>query len=324
MRIQSFIIALAMTGCAFDDTEPELETGEVESESSVHQWQLRGALNQKSEWQVGMAYYGGRLQMVHNGHGTPSELWSTYFDGTRWSTNVKLTQRSTGGPALFVHGGQLKMVYRASGQNRLMMSTFNGSTYGTPITIGSLLGYEQIKSEPTAAVYGGQLYVGYCTNGSIRVDRFNGAQWSLVYQNVLSSSASCEHVELAVIPDTGQLHFEVASIWDPGYGDPSHTIYETRTSNGTSWTAPAILQNKKTKQPMSIVSCGGVTHLTHGGYSNASEIWWSERINGAWYHDYRLPGHQSWGGAALGCYGTRAIMVHNGLYGDLQWLEFGL
>jgi hypothetical protein len=53
---------------------------------------------------------------------------------------LRSARYSTGGPSLFVHGSQLKMIYRAASQNRLVMSTYNGSTYGTPVTIGSYLG----------------------------------------------------------------------------------------------------------------------------------------------------------------------------------------
>ena len=328
MRIQPFIIALALAGCA---TEPELDTddidtGQIESESSVYQWAFRGYPNQMSEWQVGMTYFNGRLHMVHNGHGTPNELWRSSFDGTRWSTNVKLpsTHRSTGGPALTVHGGQLKMIYRAAGQNRLMMSaSLDGNTYGTPVTIGSYLGTEQLVSEPSATVFGGQLYVGYCTAHALRVDRFNGASWSLVYKETYASNATCEHVELAVVPDDGALHAVVATITDFSYGDPAYLMRDLRTFTGTSWAGSGQSLTMKTKQPISITTCNGITHMTHGGYSDGSEIWWAERMNGAWTTDFRVPGRYSWGGAALGCFGSRAIMVYPNTSGSLEWLEFG-
>src|SRR4029079_3974687 len=89
----------------------------------------------------------------------------------------------------------------------------------------------------------------------------------------------------------------------------------------SSWPVRALTM--KSKKPISIVTCSNVTHLVHGGFSNDSEIWWTERSGSHWNADVRVPNQASEGGAALGCLG-RPVMVHNGGYSQLWWSYFGL
>lgn len=330
MRIQAILIAAALAGCGIEDETDQLETGEVEAASSVYQWAWQGYVpNQKSYWQVGTASYKGRLQLVHNGMGTPSQLWSSSFDGTTWTANKLLSLTSTGGPSLVVHGDKLKMIYRAAGQNRLMMSTFDDSrrpedpAYIMPVTIGSYLGTETLTSEPAAATYGGKLYVAYCTQHKLRIDRFDGVGWSLAFSQAYAPNGWCEHVELAVLPDDGALHVVYSTMADLAYGDPSYAMRDYRTFDGISFASTGQTLTMKTKQPISITSCNGITHMTHGGFSTSSEIWWAERRYGAWSTDFRVPSMYSTGGAALACFGTKTLMIFPDISGWLNRMEFG-
>lgn len=320
MRILPLLF-LAVAGCATDDM---LDTGEVELElHSVWQWTFPTQFNpvQASKYQVGLAPFNGQLHMVHSGSSNPQELWWSKFNGSSWSQNVKLSQTSTGGAALVVHQSQLAMIYRAYGQNRLMKSTSNGiGTFGTPVTIGAGLGSESLQGEPAATVYGGQLYVAYCTNSAVHVDQLVGSSWTQRMRFPFGSNG-CEHVEIAEVPGNG-LHLLVET--HISFGGGSYPIYESLSSDGTNWTG-IISTGMQTKQPISVVTCNGITHLTHGGVSDENDIWWSEWDHGAWSPDIEMPNRGSLGGAALGCYGgTRTLEIHPAGGNRLYQSEFGL
>jgi len=331
-HLRLLLISLAVAGCAMDG-EPELDTDSVESASTVTQWKARGWVpNQKSEYQVGLAYFNGRLQMVHNGHSDPHELWWTSFDGNSWTANVKLPHRATGGPALQVRNGRLDMVYRDASQNRLLIASYDGFTFGAPRAAGSPLDGQVLKSEPATGLtsFGKDLLVAYCTNTSVRIDRYDGTRWELAHSIPAPDYSTCEHVELAGVIGGGEMNLYYATE-NEMISWRDYPIYEVN-GDGFSWGTPRALPNKKTKQPISIVTCRGKTHMTHGGLSDASEVWWSERVrnpNGSydWGPDERVPNQHSWGGAAVGCMGgiedpQRTFMIHNNTDGRLYQLEF--
>jgi hypothetical protein len=312
MRIQTIMMAVALAGCGIETETDDIDTGETESEATVTQWASfqqiynTNGSGQRSEWQVGLAGYAGRLYMVHNGDSNKHDLWQTTYGPGGWVNDSKIDgMYSTGGPSMTVHNGSLKMVFRSHNSNQLKLSTFASGRYQPPVVIGSALGTEWLYSEPSATVFGGKLYVAYCTNGATRVDRQDGATWTNVLRMPMSG---CQDVELAVLPDTGQLHLV--------YALTSGFMYETKTSNGYWWTSSQYLY-KKTAQPISIVSCNGTTHMVHGGHDSPTQIYWSERRNGAWITDARVGQEASYGGAAVGCYPgpiNQTVMVHNGTF----------
>jgi hypothetical protein len=332
MRIQTIMMAVALAGCGIETETDDLDTGETESASSVEQWTpARSIPGQRSVYQPGLAFFNGQLRMVHSGYSNPSELWYSAFNGVSWSTNAKLNGiTSHGGPSLIVHGGVMKMIYRLS--NRLMMSTYSGSgsTFYAPVTIGSYLGTESLRSEPATALLNGQLYVAYCSSQAVRVDRLNSNNtWTNVVRKTFSDSRDyCEHVELAAVRDPNpyylfwNLHLEYAVANTYFSNMP---LYEMRSGDGTSWTAQASL-NRESMQPMSIAECNATTHFIHGGNVYApNQIRWMERIGYSWGSSFQVPAKFSTSGAALGCYGSRTIMVYpdDNSNDDLRWSEFG-
>ncbi len=322
------MMAVALTGCALE-TEPEdVETSEIEAAASVYQWIDRGTIaGQLSDQQVGLAEYNGKLHMVHTGVaavGTGNELYMSSYNGSSWSSQIRIrtaSVRATNGPALVAHDGLLHMVFRAANQNRLVMSTmYQEVSYGPAQTIGSHLGYETIVGKPSAASWNGQIYVAYCTKNALRIDRFDGGStWTLVKKEQFSTSTTCNHVGLTVIPETATLHVVYAT----NVGS-QQLMHEQVTWDGTGWyyINNNNLYGMKTNKPVSMVTCNGITHMVHGGYTS-HQVYWAERYNGIWKYDYAVPNQVSYnGGAAVGCLGSRAIMVHNGL-NTLKWLQFG-
>lgn len=320
MRIQALLFVVAASGCAISDEDTRL--GSTEGALSVWQWTDDVQIpSQSSQYQPGLAYYGGRLHMVHNGSSNPSELWWSRWNGSSWTTNVKLTHTATGGPALAVFDGELVMIYRAAGQNRLLMSRSRGTSWSSPVTAGTSLGSSQLRAEPAVAVHQGNLYAAYCKGIGVQIDRYDGASWTSAGFLAPPSALGCEHVEIASLPDSGRLHV----VYSVGHLQPypGTYLYEVTSATGTSWTAPAYMHQSSEKE-ISIVTCDGITHMVHGGNATPREIWWAFRDHGAWTEDVTVPNQASEGGSALGCFaGTRTLMVHNGGTHQLWQSEFG-
>lgn len=334
MRIQTIMMAVALAGCGIETETDDIETGETESESSVEQWTPSRAVSpvQRSVYQPGLAFFNGQLRMVHSGYSNPAQLYYSAFNGVSWSADAPLSGiTSHGGPSLITHQGIMKMIYRVS--NRLLMRNYSGSgsNFGSPVTIGSALGYETLRSEPATAQLNGQLYVAYCTNQAVRVDRLNSNNtWTNVVRRTFTDSRDyCEHVEIAAVRDPNpyylfwnlHLQYAVASTY---FSDMP--MYEMRSGDGTSWTAPSHPYNWDSHQPISIAECNGTAHFIHGGDTfYPDQIRWMERTGYTWGPDYQVPGKYSTSGAALGCYGSRTIMVYpDDNDGDkLKWSEFG-
>lgn len=304
------------------ELDDELETSQIEIAATVYNWsddqQISG---QRSAYQVGLAQLGGRVHMMYTTD--YGYLYSARFDGTYWTSasQINVTARADYGPALVNHGGQLRLVYRSRGENRLMMSTSStGTSWTAPVTAGSTLGGATILNAPAAVSHGGSLYIGYCTRTNagdrIRIDRLDGAAWTKVTE--LAVTLRCQHVTLASHPDG---RFDILASLESGYSGNWY-IYEW-TGLGTPSSSWAVRNLRMmSKKPMSVVTCGGNTHLVHGGFSTPREIWWTVRENGEWLGDTKIPNQASEGGSSLACLGTQTIMVHNGGYPDLWWARY--
>lgn len=325
MRIPLLLTALvASSGCA---TEPTTDT--FTSELSEYQWlDDRQIPSQSAERQPALANLGGTLHMLHSGNSSPNELWHSSFNGTSWSSNVKLPMAAANTVGLATFNGQLTLVYQPAGQNRLVMQTStNGTSWTGAVTAGSTLGAHTLASGVSLALHGGYLFAGYCREDRIQIDRFDGTSWSSatyygVPADTIFHTYACQHVALGHLPDTNRLDI-LYSILETGTFGNNTKIYES-TATGTttlSTTAP-VYTNKNAQTPMSIVTCGGITHLVHGGDTYPDKIYWSYRDGGVWVDDLVVPSQTSDAGAALGCDGT-AIMVHNGGTNQLWWTYFG-
>jgi hypothetical protein len=309
--MKKLVLALMLAGCATD-----YDTGEVESASTVYDWssdvQIAGAT---SAYQVGLA----SNLMVRNVNGT---LQTSRYSGGTWSSLYPVpSAHADYGPALVVYGGDSYVLYHAQGENRLMMSHGWNANWSVPVTAGSTIGSATINYAPAAVVYGSSLYAGYCTRSStgdaVRIDRYDGTTWTKVIE--YTSGLRCKHVTLGVLPD-GKL--DILANFESGFTG-TWFMYEWRgTGSPQQWWARGSL-SMKSKKPMSIVTCDGVTHLVHGGNSSPNEIWWTVYENGDWVGDTRIPNQASSGGAALGCYyGGPTLMVHNGTDANLWFSTY--
>lgn len=314
MKLLYGLIALGVVGCA---AEPD--TSSTTSDSSVWQWTDDVKLpNQSSSRQVALASFGGRLHMLHTVALSGPLQWSI-FNGETWSAGVELPQHADGSPALTVFNNRIAAVYKPRGENRIVMMTSDGHSWTTPVNAGSTLGTAQLISSPAIAVQSGTLYAAYCVRTSdgdkVRVDWLS-TDWSMM-QEIPTLGVSCRNVTLSTLPD-GRLDLLIST-----EGSSSWYMKEAIHNVGARYWAPPANLTMKSKTPMSIVTCNGLTHLVHGGYSTPSEIWWTLRDDTGWQQDVPVPHQASTGGAALGCFqGTRPIMVHNGGYDELWWSEF--
>jgi len=323
------VLATVSAGCVLDD--PDLGTDE--SEISVWQWTDDVQIpEQSSQFQVGLAPLGNKLHMLA-ANGSSGELYWSQFNGQGWTGRTPLGQYADYGPALTEHNGQLVTIYHRRGQNRLMMSTSNGETWSTPVTAGTSLGLWSLHYAPAVVSHDGELYVAYCRHSSyygeeVRVDRLEGTSWRYAAEFVPPYGAECKHIAMASLPD-GTLNVVWTQYKDNDWPtDDAWDVFEVKGSGPpmSSWPI-RIIQPAQSKKPPSMVTCDGLTHLVHGGFSNPDEIWWAAREGGPavnWTVNVKVPDQASSGGAALGCFdGTRTLMVHNGGTSQLWWSEFG-
>jgi len=321
MHKSNLLIAslLLTTGCLSDEAyeldADDVETSEVESAATVYNWSDDTPISAlSSAYQVGLASLGGRVHMVYTT--SYGYLSHARFDGFFWTGASPLPSvaRADYGPALVNHGSQLVLVYHARGENRLMMSTSSGSSWTNPVTVGSTLGGATILNAPAAVSHGGNLYIGYCTRTSagdfVRIDRRDGTAWTKIAE--LNAAFRCKHVALASLPD-GKLDI-IATVESGNTGDWYMFEWDGVGEPTSGWQRDMLPM--KSKKPVSIATCGGISHLVHGGFSTPREIWWTVREGGSWLGDSRIPNQASEGGSSLACWNDRTIMVHNG--GDSQ------
>ena len=335
--IPLFSLFAGAAGCLTDE---ELETSEVELEATVYAWSEDAPIGTsletwpRSDYQVGLATLNDRVAMVYTGKDyllysasygrTPFADRGGLFAIEGWSSAVKLpfSTRAGSGPALVNHGGQLVLVYHPRFENRLMMATSpNGADWTAPVTAGSTLGGAGILEAPAAVSHRGTLYIGYCTRTSagdrVRIDRLDGASWTKLAELPVTNYR-CAHVALASLPD-GKLDI-LANVENASTGTYSTFEWAGFGTPASTWLRYTL--GMKSKKPISIATCGGITHLVHGGHSTPNEIWWTVREGGYWLYDTRIPDQVSDGGASLACFGTDTIMVHNGSYDFLWWARY--
>ncbi len=331
----AILLSLLLVGCV-DAADDAPDLGESTDELSVWQWpdDVQVPL-QDSTRQVGLSWWNDRLHMVYTDYSSASSTnlkWSRY-DGTSWSGELSVGQNSDSNPTLAPFGDRLQLIYKPVGQNRLMMTSTGGSVWTSPVTIGRSLGSTSIRS-PSALAYNGKLYVAYCAHdsqnrGHVYVDRFDGTQW-IAYSSwqISSGGPLCQSVVMAYMPDTEEIELIYTVVHANG-GVPYSAIVRRRGTIGRSvsvWYSPEVLPSMKSAKPLSVVSCNGETHLTHGGFDGSiTEIWWSYRANGNWVNSQRVPNQWSGAGATLGCFDdTETVMVHNVSGGtDLMQSIFG-
>lgn len=320
---KSILLCMFLFGCGVDETAVgEAEgalTGSWSSDTQVpSQW---------SSYAVGLATYNGRLQMVYTGT-DGNQIWSTSFNGSSWSSPYSLGHAAQYNPALTVFQNRLALVYHPTNTNHLVMQTSSdGHAWTSPVNANSALGLASVENAPAATVYQGSLYVAYCkdlgTGGDrVHLDRTtDGVNWTSAAD--FSLYGTCQHVAIGTRPDG---RFDL--IYDTSYPDPSNPNFEqyamfealSSSPSGGTWVTTTLPMKSK-KQP-SFVTCGGITHLLHGGFSTEDEVWWSElQSNGTWATNLKLATHSD-GGAAVGCLGTTSYMVHNGGTTQLWYAQF--
>jgi hypothetical protein len=301
---------------------------DLDSESyalSVNDWADDVRIDGMSSAEMpALAFFGNKTYMVHNGSSDHLELyWTRRTESPtrgRWDADrVIPNKRAWGHPAL--------VVFREWGTFKLLMSTFRMSdkTWSSPVDVGTANGM-RIATPPSAVVVdfgdndptNDRLYLAYGRYQGgpgmkrVVVDMFDGSSWTSSGELAAEGAQSIPDV---AIGNTGsQLHLVWTTADDTILGSPIWTMQTregTAATNGSTW-APIQRFGWKNKTTTSILSCGGTTHLLHGGYEDANGIYWSYRRNGQWDAGAKVPGQASDGGAALGCANGQLFMVHNG------------
>lgn len=313
------------TGCLSDELPEDVELGDLVQYNSVHQWTEDIKIPAQSPYQPALAQVdSAALLAAFTRTGTKEvHIWRMGAPRT-WGLRAALPYRADYGPAMKMHGGAATLVYKGAGENRFLMtrSTDSGWHWSSPVTVGAGINGYTIVSPPSIESKDGNLFLAYCLRRNnidyVRIDRLQNGTWSSV-RHLELPGGRCRNVHLTTLAP-GNLHLVFneesisTGIW---------YMKQQLSSTGTTWTSSQTL-SMKSKKPVSILTCNGITHFVHGGYSSPSEIWWTYRnAGGGWEPDVKVPGQVSDGGAGLGCFNGRAIMLHNGGYDDLWWSEFG-
>jgi hypothetical protein len=126
--------------------------------------------------------------MVAYTHTETFDVWTTFFDGTRWTGNTPikaqeghLNVQSATPPGTAVFNNWIYIVYKPLDSNDLCCAWFNGSRWTGGIKIESMNGAISPKSDssPSIAVFKGTLYMVYVSPGSndVYYACFDGTTW---------------------------------------------------------------------------------------------------------------------------------------------------
>lgn len=132
--------------------------------------------NQSTKAPPALAYYNGKLHMVHLGSSSNSIYHST-FDNIKWSPNVTISnQYSKAAPALAVYNGKLHIVHLGSSSNDIWHSYYNGSTWSTNVRVLS----HKSNASPAIAAYGSKLHMVHKGESSTNIyhSSYNGSSWT--------------------------------------------------------------------------------------------------------------------------------------------------
>jgi hypothetical protein len=316
-----FSLAAAVSGCISED----LETSEIESALSADGWTNDIQVpSQASPYQVGLATYANRLYMVYRPGGS-SQLRTASFDGNSWSSYSTSNLQGDYGPALAATSTGLVTVYKSYGQNRLLMARGTGNGWGAPVQVGATLpSGSSYRYAPAVAVLGTTIHIAYCYRDQwgerAAVDRLENTTWRRLDTTYLTDS-NCKSVALGRTGD-GRLAFLFTTEYPGGILDSSvWRMYDSFVDTNGNVTSQRLL-TMTSKKPASVATCGGITHMVHGGNASPDSIYWTHLVNGQWPQDAVVPSQASHGGAQVACLGTRAFMVHNGGYDQLWWSEY--
>jgi hypothetical protein len=103
--------------------------------------------------------------MVHLGSSS-NDIWHSYFDGNKWTKNVKIPgQSSKASPALAVCGGKLHMVHLGSSSNDIWWSTSDGEKWTENVKIPD----QSSKASPALAPWGHFLHMVHLGDSSNKI-----------------------------------------------------------------------------------------------------------------------------------------------------------
>jgi hypothetical protein len=344
-----------LAGCLDDPGMEDPELGELESASTLGWSDDAQIPNQQSARQVGLAYFGSRLHMLHNGSAYPNEVWWSRFDGTSWSSNIKITNLSADGtPALAAWNGRLYTAFKKPGANTIVVSSSSsGATWTTPVTAAPTTSGSNAngsytltpKRAPSLAVHNNRLYLAHCmhihstfSNGdthdtdAVELWRYDSGTWTRVGPRTLMFDAfECTGVSLASYG--GDLHvlynerFHDWLLYNERFHDwlSDFTYLNEKAFDPDNYTGvESVYTDMQSRRPPSVAVCGSYAYLVHSGDDSPSDIWATRRAvtSTDWPADTRLTNQTSDDGATVGCFGTRPIMVHNGGTNQLWWAHY--
>lgn len=149
---------------------------------------MPGGIDARSSAPPTLIVYNDLLHIFYKAH-DGDQVRAAWFDGLQWAGGSAIADLAGGvnprtdtGPCAAAFGGKLYLFYMGAGGIKLYSCWCDGGTWGGGQAIGDQAGGIDPWSDdpPTAAVFGGTLFLVYRGAGSqsIFVSRFDGRTWS--------------------------------------------------------------------------------------------------------------------------------------------------
>jgi hypothetical protein len=265
------------------------------------QWSIPVAIpNQTSKTTSALAYVQGRLHLIHLGDSS-NQLWHSFWDGTRWSDNVRIGKESNGRAALTSSG---LLVYRD------IYAEPDGA-YGLIYSILQA-GWPQARPLPDRITTDDSPAAVATLTGTTVVRQVPHQDYAMSNSNYIVGPGGVQFLDSGVL---GVYSAKVPALASSGYG--LDIIYTYKGSKDL-WHGGRQIPNQSSKATPAAAYHNGVLHMVHLGESS-DDIWHTTFVNGQWTADVRIPNHLSGDTPALASAPDGLHMVHKGQSSNLIW-----
>jgi hypothetical protein len=188
-----------------------------------------------------------------------SVLFCTFYDASKsaWSQPFPLPASVIGSASAAVFNGELYIFYQAAGTNGQVGELWyitgdpTTTTYTQPVQISGV----NMLGNPSAAVFGSQLYVFYQSSGVATYSVFDGTNWTGVGAGPSMSESPSAVVYTAPGTTSAQLYVFYRGATNDG-------LYFA-IADGTSWSAPNTVPNTDLEGSPSAVVFNQSLYLLH-------------------------------------------------------------
>jgi hypothetical protein len=236
----------------------------------------------------GLCNYNGELYGAWKGEVGDDRLFSSQFNGSKWSAQATIGGNSSTGPALAVLGGSMYAAWKGEhSDERLFFIKLTGSTWSAqeqiPVALSSV--------GPSLAEFNNKLYAAWKGSGSdqsLWYASFDGSSWS--------SQAQIPGVGSSIGPSLAGFNNKLYAAWK-GTGNDQSVWFASY--DGSSWSAQAQIPGVGSSVGPSLAVFGGKLYAAWKGDSSDQRLWYASYDGTKWSSQAEIPGVASSVGAAL-------------------------